>query len=336
MNLTLNHPLRHLYRGPDDASGGGGTDTSVLDRGDDFTAPADESGKGGASEADQAAALEKELADKAADKDPADKDLDADDKTSDKTDKKDSRIPLSRHEKILQKERDARQAAERELKKYQGGAQIADLNADVAAAETKVSALEKEYAKLITDGESEKAAAKMTEIRRTEREISEAKNDAKIAAAVARTTENMRYSTALERIESEYPVLNEDHDEFDESVFSEVVELMNGYKAQGYTPTDALQKAVKKELGAKTAAQTKAVTVKPNVDPKQVAAERKKDAATKTADAVESTPASTTKVGVDSDKIGGALSAKAVMTMNQKDFAKLSDEALARLRGDEL
>lgn len=337
MNLTLNHPLRRLYRNAGDASGG----TDTLDRGDNVDPPADKSGQGEGGEAAAAALLEKELADKAAEdlaaaaKAEAEKDPDGDPAAKDEV-KKDSRIPLSRHKEILQKERDARAVAERELKKYQGGEKVADLNADIKAAETTVQALEKEYAKLITDGESEKAAAKMSEIRRTEREISEAKSDAKIASAVARATENVRYNTALERIESEYPMLNEDHDDFDEAAFGEVVELMNGYKAQGYTPTDALQKAVKKELGAKTAAQKKVVDTAPRVDPKEVAAARKKDAVDKTIGAVENQPPSTTKVGQDGDKAGGGLSAKAVMGMNQKDFASLTDEQLARMRGDTL
>lgn len=331
MNLTLNHPLRRLYMaaGPD----AGGTDTAVLDRGDDIADPVDESGKGGEAEGDQAAALEKELADKAAPETKENEDKDPDAKADAK---KDQRIPLSRHEKILQKERDLRAQAERELKQYKGGAQVADLNEDIRKAEDLVLSLEKEYAKLITDGETEKAATKMAEIRRTERDINGAKSDAKIASAVARATENVRYGNALERIEAEYPVLNEDHEDFDETTFIEVVELMNGYKAQGYTPTDALQKAVKKELGAKTATQTKVLTVKPRVDAKDVAAERKRAAAEKTVGAVETTPPPITKVGLDGDKVGGGLSAKAVMGMNQKDFAKLSDDALARLRGDEL
>lgn len=329
MNLTLNHPLRRLYLAPDDAAGG----TDTVDRGDDLTPSPDKAGQGGEGEAAAAALLEKELADKAAAAE-ADKDPDADPDKSDP--KKDSRIPLSRHEKILAKERETRQNLERELKKYQGGAQVADLNADIRVAEDKVLTLEKEYARLITDGETEKAAVKMAEIRRTERDINEAKSDAKLSAAVARATENVRYGTALERIEAEYPMLNEDHDDFDEAVFGEVVELMNGYKAQGYTPTDALQKAVRKELGAKTAAQKKVIDTTPRVDPKDVAAARRKDATNKTIAAVENTPASTAKIGTDSDKIGGGLSAKAVMGMSQKEFAKLGDDDLARMRGDTL
>jgi hypothetical protein len=39
---------------------------------------------------------------------------------------------------------------------------------------------------------------------------------------------------------------------------------------------------------------------------------------------------------LDSDKAGGALTAKDVMKLSQDDFGKLSDEMLARMRGDEL
>ena len=314
---------------PDEAAGG----TDTVDRGDNHTPPPDTSGQGEGGEAAAAALLEKELASKAA---AEVKEPDETDPAAKEEAKKDSRIPLARHEKILQKERDARAAAERELKRYQGGAQVSDLNADITNAENAVLVLEKEYTKLVTDGETEKASAKMTEIRRTERDINEAKSDAKIATAVARATENVRYNSALERVESQYAVLNPDHVDYDEEVLGEVVEMMNGYKAQGYTPTDALQKAVRKELGAKTAAQTQATTVTPRVDPKDVAAARKKEAADKAIDAVEATPPSTSKLGIDGDKIGGGLSAKAVMGMSQKEFAGITDEALARMRGDVL
>lgn len=316
-----------VFMSPEVGDTGG---TAVTDRGDSFSPPADDAAASPEGEAAAAEALEAELATKT----PEESEKTAD---TDKPDsKKDNRIPLSRHEKILQKERDARGALERELKKYQTGAQVADLNSDITKTEDIVLGLEKEYAKLITDGESDKAAEKMAEIRRTERQMSEAKSDLKIQAAVARATESARYDIALERIETQYPELNPDHEDFSEESYGEVVELMNGYKAQGYTPTEAMQKAVRKELGAQTAAQAKTLDVAPRVDAKDVAAARKREAAIKTADALNKTPPITTKVGLDGDKVGGGLSAKAVMGMNQKDFSKLSEESLARFRGDEL
>lgn len=335
--MNLNHPLRsRRFMSPDDASGGGGTSE---DRGDGFTPPEDTSGQGTEGEAAAAALLAKELADKAAaetaDSDDAEVAVTADGEGK-KDVRKESRIPLSRHEKILQKERDARQGVERELAKYKEGSQVANLNKDITAAETELVGWEEEYAKLVVDGDAKKAAEVMAKIRKTERDIGDAKSDMKLQASNARMVENARYTIAMDRVEAEYPQLDPSNEDFDEEVYADVVELLTGYKAQGYTPTDALQKAVRKELGARTAAQKAVLDTTPRVDAKAIAAERKVAATEKAVKAVEGTPPSTQKVGLDSDKIGGGLSAKAVMNMNHSDFSKLSDSALAKLRGDEL
>jgi hypothetical protein len=342
MNLTLSHPLRRRYMNADLDSGG--TDTGG-DRGDSFTPTADpapiaktgEEGKPGDGEAAAAALLQKEIDDAAAAKlEEGDDKEDKDDKGEKKEAKKDSRIPLSRHEQILKREREARQGVERELAKYKQGTEVADLNKEINSAETELVTMETEYNKLIVDGDAKGAAALMTKIRAAERGIIETKSQVRETANNARIVENARYAVAMERIETEYPQLNPDHDDFDEAVYGEVAELLTGYKAQGYTPTEALQKAVRKELGAKTAAEKKVLDTTPRVDAKAIAEQRTKEAREKTAKAVEGTPASTAKVGMDSDKAGGGLNAKAVMTMSQDAFAKLPDDALARLRGDEL
>ena len=337
MNLNLNHPLRRRFMSADlDA---GGTDT--LDRGDDFDGEAAaaaaeaEAGKGGPAEAAAAAALEAELAAKAGEK--AEEDDDKDDKV-DKTKGKDTRIPLSRHEAVLNKERERRADLERQLAKFQEGTKVANLNQGITATEDAVMKMEKEYAVLLTDGKTDEASTKMAEIRKAERDMAEAKSDMKIQAAVARATESARYNTALDRIEAQYPMLNEDHEDFSAEVMAEVMELKTGYESQGYTPTQAMQKAVRKELGAATAAQVKVLDTTPRVDAADtaaaLAAARKLAATKKTIAAVEGTPASTTKVGIDSDKAGGALDAKAVMKMSQEDFGKLNEETLSRMRGD--
>lgn len=264
--------------------------------------------------------------------------LKADDEAKDDKPKvKDARIPESRHKAILEKEREKRADLERQLAQYQQGNQLADMNADLTAAENNIIKLEKEYATLLTDGEVEKAAEKMQLIRKTERDMAEAKSDMKIHAAEVRATERARYNTALERIESAFPSLNPDHDDYDEEAMSEVVDLKEAYQLKGLTPTMALQKAVKMIVEPRTTRQEIATSAKPNVSEKDVAAERKRDAATRTAGAVSKTPASLSRTGLDSDKLGGgAESAAAVMKMSQKEFAQLSDAALAKMRGDEL
>ncbi len=57
--------------------------------------------------------------------DPKVKELEDDLTSKDDAPKKDSRIPLSRHKEILEKERETRAALERQLAQYQKGDQLA-------------------------------------------------------------------------------------------------------------------------------------------------------------------------------------------------------------------
>ena len=263
-------------------------------------------------------------------------DAEAAEKT-DPADKKDTRIPESRHKAILEKEREKRADLERQLAQYQNGQQVANVNEQITAAEDAVMKMEKEYASLLTDGEIDKAAEKMQQIRRAEREMAEAKSDMKIHAAEIRATERVRYNTSLERIESAFPTLNPDHDDYDEALMGEVVDLKDAYQMKGFTPTVALQKAVKALVEPRTTRQEVATSAKPQVSEKDVAAERKKDAVTKAVKTSAKTPPSLSRTGQDTDRIGGAdPDVSEVMSMSQKDFAKLTDAQIARLRGDDL
>ena len=169
----------------------GGTGTGPVDRGDDLEPDVNPDDPDGTL-AVAADPKVKELADKiaadkaAADEAAADAEAEADPK------KKDARIPLSRHEAVLHKEREKRADLERQLAQFQKGSQIADMNADLTAAENEIMTLEKQYADLLTDGENDKAVAIMSKIRVKEREMSEAKSDMKIHAAEVRATERAR------------------------------------------------------------------------------------------------------------------------------------------------
>ena len=273
-----------------------------------------------------AAELEKELEKEAAE--PKD----------DKESKKDSRIPASRHKEILEKEREKRADLERQLAQYQNGQQVADVNQQITAAEDAIMKMEKEYASLLSDGEIDKATGLMAQIRRAERDMAEAKSDMKIHAAEIRATERARYNTGLERIEAAFPELNPDHDDYNEELMAEVAELKDAYQIKGFTPTQALQKAVKALVEPRTTRQEMATSSTPRVNEKDIAAERKKDAVLKTEKATRSTPPSLSRTGIDSDKLGaGSNEAQAIMKMSQTEFKKFADsnpEALARARGD--
>lgn len=338
MSMLLKNLMRRLHAPMgDDGSDLGG----AIDRGDDFIPDDDEPAPAAKTEPEPKAEPKAEI--------PEDEDVDPENpdgedpeaKTEDKPKKKDQRIPLSRHKEMLEKERAKRAELEQKLQQYQRGGEVAELNENITKAEDKIVSLEKEYAKLLADGEVEKASTLMSQIRNLERQVVEAKSDMKIAAAEARATERARYNIALERIEQAYPELNPDHDDYDEELMQDIVDLKSSYEARrGLTPTAAMQKAVEKLLGARTKSQEKAIDTTPRVTEKDVAKEvkeeRKKEAVKKTLEAVGKQPPNAAKVGLDSDKAGGALNARDVIKLNQDDFSKLSDEMLAKMRGDEL
>lgn len=252
--------------------------------------------------------------------------------------RKDTRIPLARHEELLARERERRQAVETELANARQGQRIASTNEAITKSEEKLLTLETEHAKLVTDGEPAKAAAKMTEIRKLERSIIESRAELNVQAAEARAYERVRYDMVCDRIEEAYPALNEKHESFDAEKSAEVMELMQGYIATGkYNRADALQKAVKVLMPVVTTRQERAVESDVKVDAAAVAAETRKAAAReKAADAAGKQPPDISKVGIDSDKMGGKLDASKVIKLSQEQFAKLDEETLSKMRGDEL
>ena len=325
MNPLLKQMLsRYMAPAGDDGADTGGTDTGDADRGDDFVATDDDDAPATKTPAGKAAGD---------DADPEDPDADPE-AAGDK--KREQRIPLSRHKDMLEKERTRRADLERQLAQYQRGSDVATLNEDITAAENSILKMEQDYNELLSDGELKQASALMTKIRQTERSIVEAKSDMKIAAAESRATERARYNLVLERIETAYPQLNEDHTDFDADLMEDVIDLKDAYQRKGLTPTAAMQKAVDKVVGTANKRQEAVIDTTPRVTTKDVAAERKKAAVSKTMDAVSRTPPSTARVGLDSNKAGGALTASDVIKLSQDDFRQLPDSALAKMRGDEL
>ena len=316
--------IPHFFRLFNDTPGESGS-TAVVDRGD-LLIPEDTD-------------LDPENPDASAEEiqaDPKVQEIEAELEAKDDAPKKDSRIPLARHKEILEKEREQRAALQAEITQLKQRGMVADstqaASADFAATEAEVLKLEDEYATLLTDGEIKKATAVMAQIRQAERRMAETKAELKVQAATVQIAETTRYNTVLSRIESAYPELNPDHEEFNESVMTRVAKMSRMNQLDGMTPSAALQDAVDTIVGATTAKQEAATTVTP-----RVTTDRKKDAVASTVKAVAKTPPSLARVGLDSDRLGGgAESAAAVIKMSQKEFAQLSDAALAKMRGDEL
>lgn len=327
-----------------DASDGGGGGAS--DRGDDFAptgADAADTPEVVVTAEDLAKVPKTKLAAPAdeADIDPDNPDGDPGADTDKPAGKKDTRIPLARHKEILAKERSQREALERLLAQTKQADAVAQTNEQLTAAENNLLELEKQYAKLVVDGDAAKAAALMGDIRRAERGISDARSSFAIQAAEARAYERVQYDSTVERLEAAYPTLNEDHADFDAELMGEVVELRDGYVATGkYTRAQAIKKAAETLVGAATTRQKTAVNTDVKVDAdavaKAAAAERAALQRAKNGKVAGTQPPSMAKIGQDHDKLGGVITGEAVMKMKHDDFVKLSENDLARLRGDEL
>ena len=211
---------------------------------------------------------------------------------------------------------------------------------NITKAESDLVALKASHAQLSLDGKTAEATAAMTAIRKLERSINEANANARIEAAETRAVERVRYDVACDRVEAAYPALDEKHDDFDREKSDEVIELQRAYQLTGLTQTAALQKAVKLIMPPETAKQQAAVVVMPKVpaagaDPAAVVKAKKAAEVDAIAAALAKTPASTAKIGADSDKAGGGTKTAAdVIKMSHKDFAALDDATLAQMRGD--
>lgn len=250
--------------------------------------------------------------------------------------KKDTRIPLARHKAMIDKARAERDSAVAQLAKYTQGEAIGRVNDKIAADETKLVALEAEYNKFLIDGDIDKATAKMSEVRKLERSITQERTNMAAEIASANAVEQVRFEAVLGRIEAAYPVVNPDHDLFDQAVANKVLRLKRGFELQGAPSSAALQEAVDTLLGATTTKQEQATTVTPRVAKEDVEKQRKAEALKRNVEASKAAAPSTASVGLNSDEKGGQVTAEAVKTMKQSEFAKLTDSELARLRGDEI
>lgn len=330
---------RAVYMAPldDQAAGAGG----AADRGDTLSAGAPDTAAADQAAADAAAEAERiraeaEAAEAA--KTAAGEAGGAGEGEGEGDGKKAAMIPVERHKAVLDKTRAERDALAAQVAQYQKGQQVVQTNADITKLEEQVTAKEAEYNKALVEGEVDKATGLMRDIRKLEREMGDMKAEMRAQAATVQAVESVRYNTAVERLESAYPALNPDHEDFDKDAVADVMDLKETYQRRGATPTDALQRAVAKLMTPASAKQEAATSVTPRVDKAALAAaERKESATAKAVDAATKTPPSTAAVGLDSDKRGaGALDPKDVMKMSQDQFRKLDEKTLAQLRGDEM
>lgn len=330
--------------GDDGAAGGGGGGSGAddknppVDRGDDFKSPLDNAGKGDKLDPDED--------DKSKDKgDKADPDKEGEETEEEKAErlrleaeeekKKRIRIPKSRFDEALGKAKQREQALLDEIEKLKGGQQASATAKAVKDMRTEIDKLQDKYEDLILDGKKDEARKVRRQVDELREELTEYQTNVKSDAARKSAIDEMTYNAQLAGYEAKYPALNPEHEDFDEDKTDEVATLLNAFVKAGQKRGDALAKAVKYVLGSPPAA-GKASEGKDDPDKaKELADKRAADARKKAAEADKRQPADGKNVGLDSDKAGGKGTGDIdVMKLDQKKFAKLDEETLAKLRGD--
>lgn len=244
--------------------------------------------------------------------------------------KKRIRIPKARFDEAQNKARAREAALLEEIEKLRGGQQASATQQAVEERRTQINQLQDKYEDLILDGMKDEARKVRHTLDAMREDLNDYQTTVKSDAARRSAIEELSYNASLANVESRYPTLNPDNEEFDSATTDEVAVLMEMFTNSGVSRDVALARAVKYVLGAPPRARDVVDTAA-----QDAARQRAEAARIKAAAANKQQPASTNRVGVDSDKAGSADgSGIDVMRLSQDKFAKLDEDTKARLRGD--
>lgn len=245
-------------------------------------------------------------------------------------------IPKGVFDDRIAKERLGRETAERRAAELEAKMGQVSRSEDVAKLEASVTEMEKTHAKLLLDGNHEKAAEVMRDIRMTERKIVLQESRDGNAQIASETRESIKMDLAIERLETTYPGLNPSDADYNQELVEEVLGWQSVYmERHRLSPSQALAKAADKVMSLQTT-QTSAASPSPakglSAGQPDVPG-RKQDQVAKNIAAAAAQPANTKGVGKDSDKAG--MSGKIdVASMSMADYDALPETMRAQLRGD--
>lgn len=246
------------------------------------------------------------------------------------------RIPKSRYDEAQAKARAKIQSLEKQIEDLTSANTGKKVRDQVAEFKKAIEDLQDKYEDYVLDGKKVEARTARQQIAQMQDELSEFRANQKSDAARAAAVDQMKFDMALARLEAAHPQLNPDSEQFDESMTDEVADLAESFMARGYQRAEALNRAAKYVMRGSEAATS--AKKEPAEDTKEVIEKRRREEARKkAADAAKRQAPDTAGIGKSSDTHGEQGKDNIdVMRMKQKDFAKLDEDTLAKLRGDEV
>jgi hypothetical protein len=238
---------------------------------------------------------------------------------------KEPMLPKSRYDSVAARNRDLEaRIAELEAQGKQKEANAAK-EKQVTDTEASIAELDIKYAEAVKDGDAESMAQIRAQQREAERELLRAEMQQTGQSSAEFAQEQVRLDLTIDAIEEQYPQLDPNADDYNESLVNEIQELRAGFEATGrYSPTQALIKSVK-TLVPESTAPAPEVAETPAPDQKKL---KKKIAA------ANKQPPNLDDVG-DQGNSGGMDSTDPDPTqMSVEDLEALPESTLKRMRGD--
>ena len=255
------------------------------------------------------------------DEEETEKELAAKKKAEDEADddKSEHMIPKSRYDSAATR---ARTAEERNAELETENASLRTTTKDPATPDidTQLTDLDRKIEEARADNNIDQVVALGKEQRALEREFNQEVATSTSTAAGKAAREQIQLDAVVDDLEATHDFLNEDHEDFDQAVIGEILDIQQGLVLTGkYSPAQAMRKASKLVIIETPAGE------KP--DPKVTNIKKNLETAKKI-------PPDNKDKGENSDKAGDIEDASAVSEMTMEEFDAIPESTIKRLRGD--
>jgi hypothetical protein len=254
---------------------------------------------------------------------------DADEGEDDEPEKKPSiTIPKARFDEAQKKARERQAELERRIAEMEKTTKVSEDVTDLKKMGNDLEALNVKYEDLLLDGEIDKARLVRHDRDQLQNDIFDKRLSQQGEQSSGAAVEQMRFDAQLAQFEAKFPAINPDSEDFNETLVTEVNEMLGVFRNSGFTLAAALNKAVHYVVRDD----------EPRVgdDPDVVRNKRGQKARKKVVRAIKQSPPDLNKKGKDSDKQGSGDGLPDATKMSQEQFEKVEEKDLKSMRGDTL
>jgi hypothetical protein len=237
-------------------------------------------------------------------------------------------IPKSRFDQAQKKARERQAELERRIAEMEKTTKVSEDTTDLKKMTEDLEVLNTKFEDFLLDGEVEKARDARRDRDSLQNDIFDKRLSQQGEKSSGAAVEQMRFDAQLAQFEAKFPAINPDSDDFNETLVTEVNEMLSVFRNSGYTLAAALNKAVHYVVRDD----------EPRVgeDPDVVRSKRGQKARKKVVRAIKQSPPDLSKKGKDSDKQGSGDGIPDATKMSQEGFEDLDEKDIKAMRGDRL